>query len=652
LVPTSDIFAHPAVAFCYCENHLSIALGNEFEKASMNRRERRAASSNSRPAPKTSTPNSATPTTAAAFCEAGSRHFRAGRHLNAQLCCQQALELTPGHADTLHLMGLLSLHAKQYDHAVEWIGRAIRQDPKAIYLSSLATALQEQGRYEEALKVVDKALQLSPDDAELWRQMGDVLVQQRRYDQALQSYQHALKLNPDHADALYKIGALLEQFGRYDEAIAHLDRCNKALPNHAPTLQVRARTLFNLKRFEQSAAEGKRAYEIDPGNADTCCNIGAALQLLGRHTEALKWFDKALGLRPDSAEILSKKILLLYDLHRFDEIFALAARVKSLKLDNATIDFRVSLAHLLTGDFEAGWRGHQARLALPSATYPKLSLPMWLGEEDIKGKTILIAADEGLGDTIQFVRYVPMLAERRARVLLVVQDPLHGLLSGLSGLSLCVAKSDAHTLPAFDLHCPVSSLPLAFGTRLDTIPSAAPYLLGPENDRVQAWEDRLGPRTRPRIGLVWSGSPTHSNDHNRSIPLRTLLPVLDVDATFVSLQKNPRPDDAAALRQRSDIIDLTADLTDFTETAALVSCLDLVISVDTSVAHLAGALGRPTWILLPYTPDYRWLLDRDDSPWYPAVKLFRQTETRNYESVLDRVRTELVKLISEQRTAG
>jgi tetratricopeptide (TPR) repeat protein len=607
----------------------------------MNRRERRAASKDFGTARKASMPG-----TPAALCEAGLDHFRAGRHHDAKRCCQRALEVDPGHADTLHLAGLLALHDKHYDHAVEWLTRAIRQDPKPNYLASLGTALQQQGRYEEALKVFDKATQLSPDDAELWRQMGDILVQQQHHDRALLTYQHALKFNPDHPDALYKSGALLNQFGRHDEAIAHLDRSAEAMPGHAPTREARARTLFNLKRLEESLAEGKRAYQLDSRNADTCNNIGAALRLLGRDAEALKWFDKALDIQPNSTEILNNKVTLLYDLHRFNEVFALHVHMKSLGLNNAMTEWNVSLAHLLTGNLEAGWRGHHARLKLPSAKYPKISLPMWLGEKEIEGKTILIAADEGLGDTIQFVRYVPMLAERGARVVLVVQDPLFRLLSGMDGLSQCIPKSAMSTVPAFELHCPVSSLPLAFGTRLDTIPSITSYLPSPAISRVQAWEDRLGPRTKLRVGLVWSGSPTHTNDHNRSIPLRTLARILDIDATFVSLQKDPRPDDATFLRGRGDVIDLTADLTDFTETAALVSCLDLVITVDTGVAHLAGALGRPTWILLPYTPDYRWLLDRDDSPWYPTMRLFRQTETREYETVLDRARAELAQLIS------
>jgi hypothetical protein len=208
--------------------------------------------------------------------------------------------------------------------------------------------------------------------------------------------------------------------------------------------------------------------------------------------------------------------------------------------------------------------------------------------------------------------------------------------------------SAAATLPAFDMYCAISSLPLAFGTRLETTPSATPYLPPLPKSRVQAWENRLGPHDRLRVGLVWSGNPEHKNDHNRSLPFRALTPILKLDAFFVSLQKEVRPEDKTALLDRTDVVDLASHLTDFVETAALMSCLDLVITVDTSAAHLAGALGLPTWILLPYTPDYRWLLDREDSPWYPTVRLFRQTETREYASVLDRVRDELLTLISTQ----
>jgi len=311
------------------------------------------------------------------------------------------------------------------------------------------------------------------------------------------------------------------------------------------------------------------------------------------------------------------------------------------------------LLQMLTGNFEAGWAGREARWRMPalSARYPRISQPMWRGAQPIAGKTLLVYADEGIGDAIQFSRYVPMLAARGARVILVVEDAVHPLLSGLLGVTQCLPKSAA-ALPAFDLHCPNSSLPLAFGTRLDTIPAEKSYLPAPTADRVQAWEERLGSHDRLRVGLVWSGNPKHHNDRNRSIRLRALAGILDLGARFVSLQKDPRPDDRATLLERSEIVDLSADLTDFAETAALASCLDLVITVDTSVAHLAGALGRPTWILLPHTPDYRWLLDRDDSPWYPTVRLFRQDATRDYAGVVARVRSELVAMISQRKSGS
>jgi hypothetical protein len=275
--------------------------------------------------------------------------------------------------------------------------------------------------------------------------------------------------------------------------------------------------------------------------------------------------------------------------------------------------------------------------------YPKLRGPMWLGEEPIAGKTILICADEGLGDSIQYARYLPMLAARGARVILVVEPVLCPLLAGIEGVSQCLPKLEGTVLPPYDLHCAINSLPLAFATRLDSIPNK-PYLPPPTQDRVQAWEGRLGPHEKLRVGLVWSGNPDQRNDRNRSMSFRTLSRILDVDATFVSLQKQIRPQDAEALRETPDVIDLTKDLTDFAETAALLSCLDLVISVCTSVAHLAAARGRPTWILLSRLADYRWMFDRDDSPWYPSVRLFRQDESRDYAGVLDRVRAELAKL--------
>ena len=613
----------------------------------MNRHERRAAARKSQTAP-----NATDGDTPDALHEAGLRHMSAGRHLDAQRCCQRALELDAGHADTLQLMGLLSLHTKQYDAAIEWVGRANRTDPKTPYLASLGAALEQQGLLKEALEAFNKATQITPDDAELWTKLANVLVLLRRLDHAIWAYEHALKLHPRYWYAAYNYAVLLLQSGRFEEALIRFNLCDELQPNHAATLNKRGEALSNLNRFEESLSDSRRAQALDPTNADICNNIGAALQKLTRHEEALEWFDRALDLQPNSVTVLSNKASTLGEVLRLDEAITVYRHAKRIDPENAETVWNLALLQLLDGDFEAGWRGREARWKVSSlggaATYPKFPQPMWLGDENIEGKTILVCADEGVGDTIQFVRYAPMLAALGARVILLPQESLYPLLSELPGVSQCLPNLRRGP-PVFDMHCPITSLPLAFRATLDTIPAPTSYLPTPPQDRRQVWEGRLGRHDRLRVGLVWSGNPKHKSDRNRSIPLRTFSSILDADASFVSLQKDPNFVDKAILLERTDIVDLTAHLGDFSETAALISCLDLVITVDTAVAHLAGALGRPTWILLPYTPDYRWLLDREDSPWYPTARLFRQAATREWSGVLDRARTELMALIEDWR---
>jgi tetratricopeptide (TPR) repeat protein len=617
----------------------------------MNRRERRAAAKNKSRTASSGASSAAAlgvvaPSAAAPY-EAGLAHLRAERYLDAELCCQRALEADPNHADTLHLMGLLSFHFNQDDHAAEWISRAIQQDPKPQYLFTLGITRQRQRRFEEALQAFDRAVQLKPDAVELWRHRGNVLVDLNRWDQALLSFQEVLKLNPHDRDAAYNSGSMLLQLKRLEQALSSLNLSDQLQPNHAATLQKRALALHELGRSEEALVDIKRAHAIASSQADICNNAGVFLQRLGRDDEALPWLDRALKLRPDYPDAIINKAFSLAHLRRFAEAFALYDFMKVRHPGHAEAEWRRSHLDLLLGNFEAGWAGREARVRLPELPIARFDYlqPRWLGKEPVDGKTILIHMDEGSGDAIQFVRYVPMLAARGARVILMVADALCPLLSELAGVSECVPFS-ATTLPAFDMYCPITSLPLAFGTRLETIPAETAYLPAPAASRLQAWEDRLGPHDRLRVGLVWSGNPKHVNDHNRSLPLSDLAQILDLDATFVSLQKDLKPEDKATLPAQTNIVDLTDHLTDFAETAALVSCLDVVITVDTSVAHLAGALGRPTWILLPYAPDYRWLLDRDDSPWYPTVRLFRQTETREYASVLERVRTELNALVA------
>jgi tetratricopeptide (TPR) repeat protein len=608
----------------------------------MNRREGQAAEA---PANKSEAPaDTASPAT---LCEAGFRHLRAERYLDAQVCCQRALDADPSHADALNLMALLSLQGGQYELAAEWASRAIAQVAQPRYFLTLGTIRRHQGQLEAALKAFDRAVQLKPDSAECWRHFGNVLVDLNLLEQAVLSFQYALKHDNKDWEAAERCGCMLFQLGKAEEALTYLEFAEQLQPMSAEAAQVRALALYNLKRFEEAAVAMQRAQTLDPRNPDICNNLGVFLQRLGREGEAVSWFDKAIENRPKLLAAYTNKAHALGHLHRFAEAIATYDALEAVDPGNADAAWSRSLLHLLRGNFEAGWAGREARwrasgLSITRITTPK---PIWLGKERIEGKTILVHTDEGLGDAVHFARYVPMLAARGARVILVVPDPLCSLLSRLPGVSQCLPLS-VGVLPAFDMHCPISSLPLAFATRLETIPATTPYLPALP---TQAWENRLGPHDKLRVGLAWSGNIKHREDQHRSIPLRALSPLLDCGATFVSLQKDVRPDDAATLRERTDIVDLTASLADFSDTAALVSCLDLVISVDSSIAHLAGALARPTWVLLPYTPDYRWLLDREDSPWYPTARLFRQDESRDYARVIARVRAELNALVAAPR---
>jgi tetratricopeptide (TPR) repeat protein len=571
------------------------------------------------------------------------RHLREGRYLEAQLCCRQVLERDPDNAETLHLMALVCFNAGQFDHAVEWISQAIRRQPRPAYLTLLGTALLNLKRHDDALRVFEKAVQLKPDDASLWNNFGNACIECNRPREAIASFQRALAIDPAHWDSAFKAGLMLHHEGRFEEAVACLDVCAKLKPDDATTLHIRAAALHGLKRFEEALDGDRRAHALDPHDPFIQNNLGSDLVALDRYDEGLPWFESALKLRPDFPAALNNMGHALTHLHRFDEAIAAYSRAKQIDPDNPQATWDLALLNLLLGNFAAGWPGREARFRVPSLrmTQPKFAQPLWLGQGDIAGKTILLYADEGIGDAIQFARYIPLVAARGARVVLALEEGVPPLLARMAGVAQCLTKSAL--LPPFDLYCPMSSLPLAFATTLDTIPPGANYLPPLPADRAQAWAARLGNHGRLRVGLVWSGNPRHMNDRNRSLPLKRLAPILDIDAAFVSLQKDPRPDDKATLAA-SAVIDPSSDLIDFVETAALISCLDLVITVDTSVAHLAAALGRPTWILLPYTPDYRWLLDRDDSPWYPTARLFRQDKRRDYTSVVERVRAELKAL--------
>jgi len=459
--------------------------------------------------------------------------------------------------------------------------------------------------------------------------------------------------NPQIARSLEaaKQGQSLFNLGRYAEALECFNAFEKFNPNVAPLYQTRGLCLQRLGRFAEAQADFERSIALNPGEAETHKNLGTLHSRLGRMDQAFASFDRALALRPNFPAALNEKARALWSLQLLEDAFATFHRSLAVAPDNADTIWNLALLQMLTGDFERGWLGREARWKAPSLGLAErgFSQARWLGDRPLEGRSILLHADEALGDSIQFARYASMVAALGARVILEVKPAVRQLLAGIRGVADCIDRSSTQSL-AFDLHCPLGSLPLAFGTRLDTIPFAQGYLPVPPTEHMRAWEDRLGRRTRVRVGLVWSGDPGHKNDHNRSIALRALAPLLDCDVQFVSLQKGIRNEDRAFLAERPDVVDLTDQLTDFSATAALMSCLDLVISVDTSVVHLAGALGIPVWTMLPFNPDWRWLLNRDDSPWYRSMRLFRQPKRDDWASVVDSVRRELAALVSTSRS--
>jgi tetratricopeptide (TPR) repeat protein len=507
-----------------------------------------------------------------------------------------------------------------------------------------AIALHQRGRLVEAEPIYRHILRVVPNHFDAQHLLGVLLHQQGQNAEALKFINAALQQRPNEVVALTNRGAVLNGLKRFEETLATCDKAISIKPDYAEAFNNRGFALKEFKRVEEALASFDKAIALKPNYADALNNRGIALHALGRLDEALASYDKAIALRPNYADALNNRGITLYELRRHGEALASFDNAIALRLDHAHAHWNRAQLRLLTGDFARGWAEHEWRLTSNAFLKRNFPQPLWLGDEAIDGKTILLHSEQGFGDTIQFCRYVPLVADRGACVILEVKEPLRELMTSLAGVS--EVMSEGEPLPAFDVQCPLLSLPLVFQTRIETIPSAMPYLRAPA-EAVKDWEARLGPKRRARIGLVWVGNAGHKRDQDRSISLQTLLPLLNIDATFISLQKDMRPADAAVFDQHGGILNFSDALRAFSDTAALISQLDLVISVDTSVAHLAGALGKPVWVLLTFVPDWRWLLDREDSPWYPTARLFRQGDRRTWDSVIMSVREAALKFLGK-----
>ncbi len=491
-------------------------------------------------------------------------------------------------------------------------------------------SLLRSGDPVQAMSAFDSAIAVTPGFAEAHNSRGIALAMLGQNDDALTSFDRALSLKPDYAECHNNCGIVLQELGRLDAALASFERAIALTPDNPRVHNNRGAILNELRRSDDAAISCEKAIALDPSYPPAFYNRGMALHDLGRFDDALASFDQAISLHPDYAEAHHNRAALLQDLLRLDE--AIAGYAAATKLQPGRAESHANQAHccLQLGRFEQGWRLNEWRKKLPlpvgNRTFPQ---PLWLGREDIARRTLFVHCEQGFGDTIQFCRYGKLLKRRGANVVMSVQEPLHRLLRQLGPEIDVIGETD---VPAhFDYHCPMMSLPLALATTLATIPTERRYIFA-DKQLLHDWETRLPPRSRPRIGLAWRGSTAHKNDRNRSIDPDVLVPLFSLDAHWISLQY----DDAPA---QSDprLVSFAGQWQDFADTAAVIEGLDLVVSVDTAVAHLAGAMGKPVFVLLPFNSDWRWLLDRHDSPWYPSARLFRQAHSESWTDVIERV---------------
>jgi hypothetical protein len=451
---------------------------------------------------------------------------------------------------------------------------------------------------------------------------------------------------PPKSGTAFKRAKAAFKKGRFAEAERLCIGLVEASPRNAEALRLLASAQYRLGHREAALASYQRAIALDPDDAETLLQCARVLLDLARFKDALATCDAFLALRPDSVEAHISRGIILKELRRFPEALASFAKAQELAPDDAEAHFQEAIVRLLTGDLLNGFAKYEWRQRRASFSAPAFDKPQWDGLASLYGRTILLYGEGRLSDTIQFCQYIPLVAARGARIVLQVPRSLRGLMTSLEGVAELVEEGE--TVSGFDLHCPLNSLPFAFGTKIETIPSSMPYLR-PRGSALLAWESRLPARTRLRIGIAWAGDPRHEGDSRRSLELRTLAPLFELGATFVSLQKELPPRDQAVFPTYG-IVDPTAAINDFVDTAALIAQLDLVIAVDTSVAHLAGAMAKTVWILLPHTPDWRWLLGRNTSTWYPTARLFRQAAPGDWDEVTGRVAAELEVLVARSGT--
>ncbi len=536
---------------------------------------------------------------------------RQGRLREAEKIYTRVLKAAPDHFDALNMLGAIKAQLGRMGEAHRLFSAAVKVNPRAPGAwANLGQVLHALKRNQEAVECLDKARMLAPDDVAILNQHANALLSAGRAEAALDEFRQVLARMPQHAEA------------RVNSGIAHAV----------------------LGASEQAVAEFDSALSIMPGHLGAHYNRGLALHDLGHYAAALDAHERVIASAPEHAGAWLHRGRALAAVNRLDDAIASYGKADAIHKEDPNVHFSEALALLALGDYRRGFEKYEARWRRTGMPAQKSrGRPLWLGEYPLARKTVLLHAEQGFGDTIQFARYVPLLAVTGAKVVLEVQSELTTLMARLDGGAEIIARGE--TPPPFDVHCPLGSLPLALRTEPDTVPAEIPYLSA-DDASLAKWSARIGALARPRIAVAWSGNAEHFNDRNRSIPFVRLASLFSVPARFVSIQRDVRSEDAGKLAAKNCVTHLGGELENFTDTAAVIALSDLVICADTAVAHLAGAMGRPLWVLIPFQPDWRWTLDGETSPWYPTARLFRQTSLGDWDGVIARVAAELGRFIT------
>jgi tetratricopeptide (TPR) repeat protein len=537
---------------------------------------------------------------------------RRGQLREAEKIYARVLKAMPDNFDALNLLGGVKLQQGQIGEAQRLLAAAVKVNPGAAAAwCNLGQAFFALKRAPEALDCLDKARALAPDDIHILNQHANVLVGLSRPQQALEEFQQVLARTPNNLEARLNSGLARAMLGFPQQALADFDA----------------------------------ALQLAPGHPGVHYNRGVALLRLGRYAEAIDAYDRTLAAAPEHANAWLNRGRALAQLNRLDDAIVSYGKALAIRKDYADGHFNNALALLTRGEYHRGFQEYEWRWRRTGMPEQKSrGKPLWLGEYPLARKSILLHAEQGLGDTIQFARYVPQLAASGATVVLEVQSELKALMKTLEGAAAIVARGEE--APPFDVHCPLGSLPLALQTEPGTVPAPIPYLAA-DDTRMAKWSARIETLPRPRVGIAWSGNPNHDNDRNRSIAFARLAPLFAVPASFISIQRDVRGEDAAPLASEKRVTHIGDELEDFGDTAAVLALCDLVIAVDTAVVHLAGAMGRTVWVLVPFAPDWRWGRDGETTPWYPTARLFRQTSLDDWDGVIARVAAALDHFIGE-----